>query len=215
MTDFPALKEALLPAAGASSGQRPRFLMLYGSTRPGSFSHLLCEEVGRLLERLGGEVKIFDSASVPPGAAPDHASLQELRKQLAWSDGQFWCSPENFGSPSAVLKGLLEGAAPFLDGVNPFAGKPLAVAQVTGAAGSFNTTNSLAIIGRWLGALITSTQMCVTKVQEQFDENKRMKASPDYDRLVDLAEELFKLTALTCAQRADLLNRYSVRVQKG
>lgn len=38
---------------------KPRFLMLYGSVRERSYSRLLTFEAARLLEAMGGEVKIF------------------------------------------------------------------------------------------------------------------------------------------------------------
>ena len=39
----------------------PRFLILYGSLRERSFSRLLAYEAARLLEAMGGEVRIYDA----------------------------------------------------------------------------------------------------------------------------------------------------------
>lgn len=215
MSDLPALDTTRLPSSGAGGDTPARFLMLYGSARPRSFSHLLCEEVARILRHLGGEVRVFDPSTLPlPDTAPgDHPKVQELRQLLLWSEAQFWCSPENYGSLSGVMKAQLDSTPPVLDGVPVFQGKALAVAQVTGAAPSYNTATALANIGRWVGMFVTPAQYCITKVQDEFDENGRMKPSPHYDRLVDLAEELFKLTMLLRAQRAQLLDRYSLRIQ--
>ena len=60
----------------------PRFLLLYGSLRPRSFSRLLTFEAARLLERMGGEVRIFDPAGLPlPDSVPaSHPKVQELRE---------------------------------------------------------------------------------------------------------------------------------------
>ncbi|MFX6230355.1 NAD(P)H-dependent oxidoreductase, partial [Acinetobacter baumannii] len=54
-----------MPAIGdfskiGASTHRPRFLLLYGSVRERSYSRLLTMEAARLLEAMGGEVKIFD-----------------------------------------------------------------------------------------------------------------------------------------------------------
>ena len=54
------------------SVHRPRFLMLYGSLRERSYSRLLTLEAVRLLEAMGGEVKVFDPTGLPlPDGAPD------------------------------------------------------------------------------------------------------------------------------------------------
>ncbi|MEH3036432.1 MAG: NAD(P)H-dependent oxidoreductase [Sphingomonas adhaesiva] len=210
MTDLPALAVDRLPAH-AADGPPPRFLLLYGSARPGSFSHLLAEEVARLLRHLGGETRLFDPATLPPpGSPPGDAATAELHAAALWSDAQFWCSPENYGTVSAVLKHQLDSCPPVVEGRPLFGGKPLATAQVCGAGPSFNTTMALAAIGRWLGMFVTPSLVCVPQVQTQF-EGGRLKASPFYDQLVDLAEELFKVTVALRAGRGALLDRYSKR----
>jgi arsenic resistance protein ArsH len=220
MKDLIALDMARLPSDGGSlardAGAAPaRFLLLYGSLRLRSFSRLLCDEAARLLRHLGGEARVFNPASLPlPEPAPgDHPKVQELRELLLWSDAQLWCSPENYGTISAVMKAQLDSTPLVLGGVPVFQAKTLAVAQVCGAAQSFNTVAALAAVGRWIGMLVTSTQLCVPKVQEEFDEQGRMKASPQYDRLVDLVEELYKVTTLLRGHRPLLLDRYSARIQ--
>ncbi len=219
MTDLPALDAARLPSAsrnlGASATATPaRFLLLHGSVRARSFSRLLSEEAARLLQHLGGEARIFDPTSLPLAeTAPGDPKVQELRELFLWCDAQFWCSPENYGTLSSVMKAQLDSTPPVVNGVPVFQAKPLAVAQVTGAVQSFNTATTLAAVGRWIGMLVTSTQLCVPKVQEEFDDEGRMRRSPHYDRLVDLVEELFKVTMLLREHRAVLLDRYSTRVQ--
>ena len=46
---------------------------------------------------------------------------------------------------------------------------------------------------------------------QEFDENGRMKPSSWYDRIVDVAEELFKITLLLKGQTSYLADRYSER----
>lgn len=217
MSNMPALDSARLPVPNFSatpvpeSAGPPRVALLAGSARPGSFSQLMCAEVGHLVRHLGGEARMFDPTGLPlPNSVPpDHPKVKELRELLQWSDAQFWCSPENFGTISAVFKAQLE----WVDGLHYFQGKPLAVAQVCAAVHTFNTATTLATVGRWIGMIVTPTQLCVAKVQEEFDGEGRMKRSPHYDRLVDLAEELFKLAALLRPHRAVLGDRYSTRGQ--
>lgn len=159
---------------------------------------------------------MFDPGSLPLAEADGsggNPKVQELRELLLWSDAQFWCSPENYGTLSGVMKAQLDSTPPVVNGVPVFQAKPLAVAQVTGAVQSFNTVTALATVGRWIGMLVTPTQLCVPKVQEEFDEEGRMKRSSHYDRLVDLVEELFKMTMLLREHRAVLLDRYSTRAQ--
>jgi arsenic resistance protein ArsH len=218
MTDMPALDATRLPQArGPLEGDATpaRFLLLPGSARARSFSRLLCEEAARLLRHFGAEARIFDPISLPlPETDPsDHPKVKELRDLLLWSEAQLWCSPENYGTVSGVIKAQLDSTPPVLDGVPVFQAKPLAVAQICGAGQSFNTVATLAAVGRWIGMLVTSTQLCVPKVQEEFDEQGRMKPSPHYDRLVDLVEELYKMTTLLREHRPLLLDRYSARIQ--
>ena len=50
---------------------------------------------------------------------------------------------------------------------------------------------------------------------EEFDEAGRMTLSVYYDRLVDVMEELMKVTLLTRSNAAYLVDRYSERNLKG
>jgi arsenic resistance protein ArsH len=52
----------------------------------------------------------------------------------------------------------------------------------------------------------------VPKAFQQFDDNDRMLASPFYDRMVDVMEELVKFSLLTRGCADYLVNRYSERV---
>ena len=59
-----------------------------------------------------------------------------------------------------------------------------------------------------------SNQLCVSRVWNEFDDQKRMKPSFNRSRVADVAEELYKLTALSGPQRDYLLDRYSEREKK-
>lgn len=83
---------------------------------------------------------------------------------------------------------LSEGA------VRPSQGKTLAVMQVCGGSQSFNAVNQRRILGRWMRMFTIPNQSSVARAWQEFDENGRMKPSSWYDRIVDVAEALFKIT---------------------
>jgi len=192
--------------------QPPRILLLYGSTRPRSFSRLLVEEAARLLQHFGADTRIFNPCGLPlPDDAPgDHPKVQELLELMQWSEGQVWCSPERHGSMSAVFKAQLDWVPLTLGAVRPTQGKTLAVMQVSGGSQSFNTVNQLRVLGRWMRMFTIPNQSSVPKAYKEFDDQDRMKPSALYDRVVDVMEELVKFTLLL-RDRPDLVDRYSQR----
>lgn len=217
---FPALTTELFDvptperlAARSPSPHRPRFLMLYGSLRERSYSRLLTEEAARLLEAMGGEVKLFDPTDLPlPDSAPDtHPKVQELRQLAEWSEGMVWTSPERHGAMSGIMKTQIDWIPLATGAVRPTQGKTLAVMQVCGGSQSFNSVNQMRILGRWMRMLTIPNQSSVAKAFLEFDEAGRMKPSSYYDRVVDVMEELFKFTLLTRDVGTYLVDRYSER----
>lgn len=191
----------------------PRILLLYGSLRERSYSRFAVEEAARLLDALGAETRIFNPAGLPlPDDAPvDHAKVSELRALSAWSEGQVWCSPERHGAMTAIMKAQIDWIPLSIGAVRPTQGKTLAVMQVSGGSQSFNAVNQLRVLGRWMRMVTIPNQSSVARAYEQFDEAGRMKPSPYYDRIVDVAEELVKFTLLTRAYSSYLTDRYSER----
>ncbi|WP_369820827.1 arsenical resistance protein ArsH [Rhizobacter sp. Root16D2] len=217
---FPALDAALfdIPTherlrADAPSQHRPRFLMLYGSLRERSYSRLLAFEAARLLEAMGGEVRIFNPAGLPlPDGAPDsHPKVQELRELATWSEGMVWSSPERHGAMSGVMKSQIDWIPLTSGAVRPTQGKTLAVMQVSGGSQSFNAVNQMRVLGRWMRMLTIPNQSSVAKAFLEFNDDGRMKPSAFYDRVVDVMEELFKFTLLTRDLGPYLVDRYSER----
>ncbi|CAN5123598.1 arsenical resistance protein ArsH [soil metagenome] len=198
---------------GAPSQHRPRFLLLYGSLRERSYSRLLTFEAARLLEALGGEVRIFDPTGLPlPDGAPDsHPKVQQLRQLAAWAEGMVWCSPERHGAMTGVMKSQIDWIPLSSGAVRPTQGKTLAVMQVSGGSQSFNAVNQLRVLGRWMRMLTMPNQSSVAKAFAEFTDEGRMKPSAFYDRLVDVMEELFKFTLLTRDLGPYLVDRYSER----
>ena len=217
---FPALDTALfeVPALGrlavaSPCSHRPRFLMLYGSLRERSYSRLLTFEAARLLEAMGGEVRIFDPAGLPlPDGAPDsHPKVQELRSLAAWSEGMVWCSPERHGAMTGILKAQIDWIPLAVGAVRPTQGKTLAVMEVSGGSQSFNAVNQMRVLGRWMRMLTIPNQSSVAKAFNEFTQEGRMKPSAYYDRVVDVMEELVKFTLLTRDVAPYLVDRYSER----
>ena len=200
-------------AARSPSVHKPRFLMLYGSLRERSYSRLLTFEAARLLEAMGGEVKIFDPAGLPlPDGAPDsHPKVQELRALATWAEGMVWCSPERHGAMTGILKAQIDWIPLAVGAVRPTQGKTLAVMEVSGGSQSFNAVNQMRVLGRWMRMITIPNQSSVAKAFDEFTEEGRMKRSAHHDRVVDVMEELMKFTLLTRDVSPYLVDRYSER----
>jgi arsenic resistance protein ArsH len=191
----------------------PRFLLLYGSLRPRSFSRLLVEESARLLQAMGAETRIFNPSGLPlPDDAPEsHPKVQELRELAMWSEGMVWCSPERHGAMTGIMKAQIDWI-PLSDGaVRPTQGKTLALMQVCGGSQSFNAVNQMRVLGRWMRMITVPNQSSVAKAFQEFDDHDRMKPSSYFDRVVDVMEELVKFTWLTRDVSPYLVDRYSER----
>lgn len=217
---FPALSSAHYRAPTAEqlrpeqpSAHAPRFLMLYGSLRKRSFSRLLTYEAARLLQHMGGEVRVFhpDGLPLPDGAPADHPKVSELRTLAEWCEGMVWCSPERHGAMSGILKAQIDWIPLSLGAVRPTQGKTLAVMQVCGGSQSFNAVNQMRVLGRWMRMLCIPNQSSVAKAFNEFGDDDRMQPSAYYDRVVDVMEELSKFTCLTRDIKNHLVDRYSER----
>ncbi|MCA9573196.1 MAG: arsenical resistance protein ArsH, partial [Myxococcales bacterium] len=183
------------------------------SLRERSYSRLLAEEAARVLEELGCEVRWFHPHHLPmkgPGLE-DHPEVVRLRELSLWSEAQVWSCPEMHGAITGVFKNQIDWIPLSMGAVRPTQGRTLAVMQVNGGSQSFNVVNTLRVLGRWMRMLTIPNQSSVAKAYEQFDDDGRMKDSSYRDRLVDVMEELYKLTVLTRDIRDFLVDRYSER----
>ena len=203
------------PAIGLGEDQPPpRILLLYGSLRERSFSRLAVEEAARLLQFFGAETRIFDPSDLPlPDQVTDddHPAVHGLRELSMWSEGHVWCSPERHGAISGIMKAQVDHLPLELKGMRPTQGRTLAVMQVSGGSQSFNAVNTLRLLGRWMRMFTIPNQSSVAKAYKEFDDTGRMKLSAYYDRIVDVMEELVRITVLMRPHSDRLVDRYSER----
>jgi len=195
----------------------PRILLLYGSLRERSYSRLAVEEAARLLQLFGCETRIFDPSDLPlPDQIKDddHPAVRELREHSLWSEGHVWCSPERHGQMTGIMKAQIDHLPLAYKGLRPTQGRTLAIMQVSAGSQSFNSINTLRILGRWMRMFTIPNQSSVAKAYEEFDEAGRMKPSSYYDRIVDVMEELVRFTVLLRPHAERLVDRYSERKEK-
>ena len=203
------------PALGLGAGDPPpRILLLYGSLRERSFSRLCVEEAARLLQFFGCETRIFDPSTLPlpdQVTGDDHLAVHELRELSMWSEGHVWCSPERHGQITGIMKLQVDHLPLSMGGMRPTQGRTLAVMQVSAGSQSFNSVNTLRVLGRWMRMVTIPNQSSVAKAFAEFDESDRMKPSAYYDRIVDVMEELVRFTVLLRPHTDQLVDRYSER----
>ena len=211
--DMPSI-DKLAPAG--DQDHPPRILLLYGSLRERSFSRFLTEEAARILQHFGAEVKIFDPMELPMAGSvsDDHPKVVELRALSLWSEGQVWCSPERHGAITAVMKNQIDWIPLEQGALRPSQGRTLAVMQVCGGSQSFNVVNTLRLLGRWMRMFTIPNQSSVPMAYKEFDDAGRMRPSAYYDRVVDVMEELFKMTLLLRGRTDYLTDRYSERNER-
>lgn len=187
-----------------------------------SYSRLLSYEASRILSRLGCDVRMYDPAGLPvkDDEQHSHPKVQELRELSKWSDGHIWISPEQHGNITAVFKNQIDWIPLSTGSVRPTQGRTLAIAQVSGGSQSFNTVNTLRILGRWMRMFAIPNQSSVPMAYKQFTEpedvegGSRLMPSGNRDRLVDCMEEFVKYT-LVMRPHFDLFgDRHSEREEK-
>ena len=162
---------------------------------------------------MGAETRIYNPKGLPlpDEESTEHPKVQELREAVLWSEGQVWCSPEQHGMLSGIMKSQIDWIPLSMGGIRPTQGKTLAVMQICGGSQSFNVVNQMRVLGRWMRMLTIPNQSSVPKAWGEFDEDGRMTPSPFYDRIVDVMEELMKFTVLMRGKTDYMVDRYSER----
>jgi arsenic resistance protein ArsH len=144
--------------------------------------------------------------------APEtHPKVVELRELAQWAEGMVWSSPERHGAMTGLIKSQIDWIPLSIGAIRPSQGKTLALLQVSGGSQSFNAVNQMRILGRWMRMIVIPNQSSVPKAFLEFDDSNRMKPSANYDRVVDVMEELVKFTLLTRSFSTYLTDRYSER----
>ena len=189
----------------------PRILILYGSLRQGSYSRMLAREAERILGAFGAEVRLFDPRGLPvfDGIQIQHPKVIELRELSKWSEAMVWVSPELHGNFTSVFKNQIDWIPLLEASIRPTQGKVLGLMQVSGGSQSFNAVNNMRILGRWMRMFTIPNQSSVPKVHDEFNDRGQMRASPLRDRVVDVMEELFRMTLLLREQSQWLSGRFS------
>ncbi|KIW22713.1 arsenical resistance protein ArsH [Cladophialophora immunda] len=201
------------------TGERIKVLVLYGSLRQRSYSKLLAFEVSRILWRLGCDVRIYNPQGLPvkDDEQHNHPKVQELRDLSRWSDGHFWVSPEQHGNLTAVFKNQIDWIPLSTGSVRPTQGRTLGLAMVSGGSQSFNTVNSLRVLGRWMRMFTIPNQSSIPQAYTLFTDKdaeeggSRLMPGGNRDRLVDCAEEFVKYTVIMRPHFALFSDRFSER----
>lgn len=148
----------------------------------------------------------------------DHPAVQELRELSKWSDGHIWCAPEQHGNLTAVFKNQIDWIPLSTGSVRPTQGRTLAIIQVNGGSQSFNTVNSLRVLGRWMRMFTIPNQSSIPTAYKQFEDEggngdgqARLLPSGNRDRLVDCMEEFVKYTIIMREHFELFADRYSER----
>jgi arsenic resistance protein ArsH len=74
--------------------------------------------------------------------------------------------------------------------------------------------NTLRLLGRWMRMFTIPNQSSVPMAYKEFDDEGRMRPSAYYDRVVDVMEELYKITLLMRGRTDYLTDRYSERNER-
>jgi len=146
--------------------------------------------------------------------AETHPKVIALRELCLCSEGQVWCRPERHGAVTAVMKNQINGIPLEMGAVRPSQGRTLAVMQICGGSQSFNVVNTLRLLGRWMRMFTIPNQSLAPMAYKEFDDEGRMRPSAYYDRVVDVMEELFKITLLMRGRTDYLTDPYSERNER-
>ena len=122
-------------------------------------------EAERILRALGAETHVFhpDKLPVTDSVPATHPEVAELRRLSQSSEGQVWCSPERHGAITSVFKNQIDWL-PLQEGsLRPTQGRALAVTQVSGGSQSFNSVNTLRLLGRWMRMFTIPNQSSVPR----------------------------------------------------
>lgn len=117
------------------------------------------------------------------------------------------------GQITGIFKNQIDWIPLNTGSVRPTQGKTCCVAQVNGGSQSFNAVNTLRLLARWMRMPCCTNQSSVAKAWKEFEDG-RMMDSDFRLRVVDVAEEFAKFTAVMVPVADQLTDRYSERMEK-
>ncbi|TIB75525.1 arsenate resistance ArsH [Wallemia mellicola] len=184
--------------------------------RQRSYSQLLSFEIARILHHIGVDVRVFNPDGLPlkDDSSEYHPKVQELRQLVSWSEANVWVSPEQHGAITGIMKTQIDHIPLSLGSIRPIQGKILAVAQVNGGSQSFNAVNTLRLLGRWMRMHTIPNQSSVPKAWTAFSPEGRFLPISNRDRVVDVCEELVKVSCLFYSKHDLFASRWSERKEK-
>lgn len=120
---------------------------------------------------------------------------------------------------TAVFKNQIDWIPLTTGSVRPTQGRTLAIGQVSGGSQSFNSVNSLRILGRWMRMFTIPNQSSIPMAYTQFSDegqldDQRLMPSGNRDRLVDCLEEFVKYTILMRPHIELFSDRFSERTER-
>ncbi|KAL8879789.1 MAG: hypothetical protein Q9198_002667 [Flavoplaca austrocitrina] len=122
---------------------------------------------------------------------------------------------------TAVFKNQIDWIPLSTGSVRPTQGRTLAIAQVSGGSQSFNTVNSLRILGRWMRMFTIPNQSSIPMAYKQFTDaedgeegESRLMPGGHRDRLVDCMEEFVKYSIVMRPHFDLFSDRYSERTER-
>lgn len=113
---------------------------------------------------------------------------------MQWAEGMLWDSPERHSAIAAIMKAQIGSTPLALGGARRTQGKTLAVMEVPGGNQRLNAVNRMRMLGRWMRMLVIPNQSSIAKAFTEFDGQHCLKPSSFYLRVLDVCEELVKLT---------------------
>ena len=149
-----------------------------------------------------------------PGGLPlPDARVAGLRALAFWSEDMVWVSLELHGAMKGIMKSQIDWVPLSIAGVRPSQGTTLAFMQMSGGSQSFTALDHMRVLGRWMRSITIPNQSSVPRAFMEFGDDDRIRPSPFYNRIVDVAEPLVKFTYLTRDGSDHLVNRHSERVE--
>ncbi|MGO1765856.1 hypothetical protein CAP48_16660 [Advenella sp. S44] len=170
------------PIENEPTTDKPRILLLSGSTRRQSYNTRLARHMARSVEQAGGISTLISLADYPMAIyhGDDEAqsglpeSARQLRSLFKSHHGVFFASPEENSSMSALLKNTLDwlsradGDEP---GKVPYIGKVAAIGgATTGASGTRLGLLHLRTVLSGLGMLVLPSIMTIPFAANAFDD---------------------------------------------